>query len=403
MNLDPRVIAALFAHAARSPSAHNTQPWVPRLAALEDEAHPTVIVTVAPDRCLPAGDPEHLDLHLALGCWIESFSIAAAGVGLVSDLVSIHGRGPHLELRLRIATEQDSGREADGQGVHPSAGGWPRFGVVDLHHRQVDRGPLMRDDPAFSAACTQINGALAESGLRLVTVPDSLWRPLLRQASLYMISRPQIFAESLDWCRLDKRDPRYLQDGLTAECLRLSPIVALPGARLNTPTLRPWIAKATAGAVLPLSVGRKFLAGKRTGRRRESVRIGAGGSARRRGSDITGDPGATAPHHVVLVSDGSAAGRFGESGRGDGGRSDMGPAGEPEPISREIDMGRNLLRTWLLFDRHGLRADVHSELKDCPETNQELRGFLDGQRAPVAAFSVGRSTTPVPRSHRRPG
>ncbi|RAG73738.1 hypothetical protein DN536_33845, partial [Burkholderia multivorans] len=89
---------------------------------------------------------------------------------------------------------------------------------------------------------------------------------------------------------------------------------------------------------------------------------------------------------------------------------------EAMAAARELRLGRDLLRTWLLFDRAGLRVDVHSEIKDCPETHASLRDLLGRQNSsgsetlpdgsarftrPTAAFSVGRSTTRVPRSHRR--
>lgn len=400
---DPANIKELFAHAARSPSAHNAQPWVPRLVrapaqvgaeakvgaeANEDPQPAEVVVTVDPTRCLPAGDPEHLDLHLAMGCWVESFSIAAAEVGLDVGLDSVEGRGPDLEIRLRL--------QASADGALLNGGAWPRFTTADLHHRQVDRGPLARDDEAFSTAFAQINEALSDLRLRLVIVPDALWRTLLGRASIATTSRPRIFAEALDWCRFDKRDPRYFEDGLTAECLRLSPVLALPGSRLNIPALRRLIAAGAAGAVLPVSVVAKILAARRLSAAEVGSRFDRGGDAEMT-ADRRGDRRLPGPHHVILVAEETAGTRC--------------------STRRELDMGRNLLRTWLLFDRFGLRVDVHSELKDCPETNQSLRQFLaradstsssasagPKQRSPrpVAAFTVGRSRTPVPRSHRKP-
>ncbi|WP_113905463.1 MULTISPECIES: hypothetical protein [Brevibacterium] len=353
-------IAELFTHAARSPSAHNTQPWVPRLLGTAgDPTTAEVVVTVDPARCLPAGDPEHLDLHLSMGCWVESLAISAAEAGIGVVPVSVTGSGPGLEIRLHVVSDGAARAELS---VSPEAGAdalWPRFGTADLHHRQVDRGPLARDEPAFARALEEMGPGLTAAGLRLATIPDAGWRSLLAQASLSMIATPRIFAEALDWCRFDKRDPRYHEDGLTAECLRLPPILAVPGSRLNSSALRPWIARIAATAALPLDVGHRVLA------KRFPPPAPASDSAR--------------PHHVVLTAD---------AGAGDSARD-------------EIAIGRCLLRTWLLFDRHGLRVDVHSELKDIPETNQGLRD-LAGPGRPLAAFSVGRSTTPVPRSHRKP-
>jgi hypothetical protein len=63
-----------------------------------------------------------------------------------------------------------------------------------------------------------------------------------------------------------------------------------------------------------------------------------------------------------------------------------------------VGIGRILLRIWLTLDRHGLRVDVHSELKDSPTVRSELADFINSR--PIAAFSVGASTTPVPRAPR---
>ena len=61
--------------AKRAPSAHNTQPWAPRV--LEH----SIELGVTPARTLPAADPTSRDLLLALGAWVECVSIAANACG----------------------------------------------------------------------------------------------------------------------------------------------------------------------------------------------------------------------------------------------------------------------------------------------------------------------------------
>ncbi|MGO1326116.1 MAG: hypothetical protein ACTMH8_11350, partial [Brevibacterium aurantiacum] len=71
MPITATLIAELFAHAARSPSAHNTQPWIPHFAPATTPASPAEVhVAVDPARTLPVGDPNSQDLHLAMGCWV---------------------------------------------------------------------------------------------------------------------------------------------------------------------------------------------------------------------------------------------------------------------------------------------------------------------------------------------
>ena len=64
----------IIADAASAPSAHNTQPWSPRMIG-DGEA---VELRVARTRTLPASDPTGRDTLLGLGAWLEAFSVSAA-------------------------------------------------------------------------------------------------------------------------------------------------------------------------------------------------------------------------------------------------------------------------------------------------------------------------------------
>ena len=379
------VIAELFRHAARSPSPHNTQPWVPRFEPAATDSPAKVHLHVDPARTLPIGDPNSEDLHLAMGCWVESFTIAAAEVGLTVDIESVRGRGPALEIRLTISeadrAEEGRGGEADsvaggragGDDAVPSAGhstrnsGWPSFTSSDLHHRQVDRGPMVRDQESFEAAFTAANHALADSGARLVEVPDPLWEWASTRSARQSFARPAIAKETLEWLRFDSRDPRYGEDGLSKDCLRISGPAARLAARLNTDALRPWIGRLTSAVVGSLELI-------------DDLR-----DAKPKSSVVVGIPAPSQLNHVILAKDGD--------------RSPRGPS-----IENDIELGRSLLRIWLLLDRAGLRVDVHSEIKDHPTTRSEISDALLSEfvprAVPVAAFSAGRSTDAVPRSHR---
>lgn len=351
--VDTERLAFLFRTAARAPSAHNTQPWVPTVTAIaEDAAHAEVVLTVDPDRTLPVGDPRSEDLHLSLGCWVEALSIAAAEVGLTVEVAAVDGWGPDLRVGLRVGRQDAAGS--------PPSPIRPQFTVADLEHRQVDRGPLARDENAFAETLKTANTALAASGARLVEIPDGRWTGLLRAAEHWSLSTAAVFAETLDWLRFDPSDLAYREDGLNAECLRIPPAAARAAALLNRRRLRPGIARVLSAALAPAGWLHRLRPGPDTAD--ADLRTGA-------------------PHHLVLA---------------------VTETGEPD-AARELDLGRALLRTWLLFDRAGLRVDVHSEIKDCPDTHALLRDHLgDGAyQRPLATFSVGRSTTRVPRSPRR--
>lgn len=383
MLIEAKLLHELFTHAGRALSAHNTQPWLPEISRLGDS---TAEVTVRVDaaRTLPIGDPRSEDLHLAMGCWVESFAIAAAESGLDAGVGSVCGLGPSLEIGLHVrpapTTDDDSSPLT-------AAPGWPGFDTVDLCHRQVDRGPLARDDELFEQAMEEIAGGLAGSGACLVEIRHSLWRHLLRQSTIYSYSEAAVFAETMEWLCFDRRSPRYTQDGLTAECLRIGSPWAQLASVMDRRPLHPWIARLTAVLLSPATLfgsrrpahPRKRQAGEDVGRATEA-------------HDVA--------HHIVLaVTDQDWESRDRECERGN--------------AAFEIEMGRNLLRTWLLLDRHGLRVDVHSEVKDCPRTGTQLRSHLGAVETlgsararsrlrPIAVFSLGRSTTSVRRSHRLP-
>ncbi len=396
--IDVALLTDLVATAGRSPSAHNTQPWVPRVARIADDGSSAEIaLTVDPARTLPVGDPRSEDLHLSIGCWVEALSIAAAQAGLDTAVTAVDGWGPSLDVRLRVTVSADPG---DRRGLRDTASGddrevptddhrdWPSFTTDDLRHRQVDRGPLSRDDTAFAEAVGHADAALAGSGARLVEIPDDEWTALLTRATRHSFADPAVFAETLTWLRFDPADPAYRQDGLSAACLRIPTAVARLAGVLNRPRLRPLVARGLATVLAPagwVDGLRDRLRGPRRGSGRPLIGHEPADPAPIDDSTTADDPATSsartgAPHHVVLAV-----------------------TEDQDDAAREIALGRDLLRTWLLLDRAGLRVDVHSEIKDCPATHARLRDRLGGgpTTRPLAAFSIGRSTTPVPRSARR--
>lgn len=422
--ISARLLTSLFRTAGRAPSAHNTQPWMPTVAGIaEDGAVAEVGLTVDPDRTLPAGDPRSEDLHLSLGCWIEAFAIAAAEADLAVDVTSVDGWGPGLTVGLDVR----SGAGRAGGSDSPVAA-WPSFTVADLEHRQVDRGPLARDEATLAAAVETANIALAQSGARLVEVTDGLWARLLDRAEHWSFSTPAVFIETLAWLRFDPRDPAYREDGLTAECLRIPSIGARAAALLNRAPLRPFVARAVSGALAPVGWFTRRPQGpaaetppRRTGAPHHLILAVTEAALDTEVAD-DGTPAANPTTFASAVADSGQADSA-SAARADTVPADTAPA-DVEAMAdvagmaaaRELRLGRDLLRTWLLFDQAGLRVDVHSEIKDCPETHASLRDLLGRQKCagsetlpdgsarftrPIAAFSVGRSTTRVPRSHRR--
>lgn len=380
MTLTTALVESLFTVAASAPSAHNTQPWVPEITDCAPEAA-EVRVDVDPARLLPHGDPRSEDLHLSMGCWVESLAIAAAEAGVRTESVTVRGRGPTVNIRVRLATAESTANPTDTDTMPSEGVAWPRFGVADLHHRQVDRGPLDRAETRFAEAAETCRSAMAGTAVDLVEIPDRAWRGWLRRASLHSFGDRSVFAETLSWLRFDPDDPRYHRDGLTAACLRIPAASARAAAFLDRPCLHSWIAGLASAGLAPAAVAdsamRSFAKSDRGTRIAEFPRSLR---ARLRLTAAT-KPAATRrerrhPHHLILTV----------------------PERPELSTADEVEIGRILLRIWLTLDRHGLRVDVHSELKDSPTVRSELAAFISSR--PIAAFSVGASRTPVPRAPR---
>lgn len=345
----PALRARWVAIAGCAPSAHNTQPWLPRLTASG------VLLAVDRSRTLPEADPAYEDLHLSLGCWLEALAIAARASGWELRMRSTEGSGPDLTVECAFVP-------ADGPGD---------FSVAELRARRVDRGRLAAAERALEPALAE--AAVLVPGTVITAVPEPLFSALRTQASTHVLSSPEMAEETLRWLRLDPHDTA--SDGLSAECLRLPRAVRvlapLAGARTSPRTARLLartqpLARTALTAVDDLGT----VPGLRT------LRSAAGRLH-------------PPPTRIVL------------STRADPVRPDS-PAASAEVGLRQ---GRELLRLWLVLARHGLRVAVHSELKDCPDTRARLSGHLArrGQPdGPYAVFSVGRSVSDPPRSRRLP-
>lgn len=380
MTLTTAFVESLFTVAASAPSAHNTQPWVPEITDCTPEVA-EVRVGVDPARLLPHGDPRSEDLHLSMGCWVESLAIAAAEAGVRTESVTVRGRGPTVDIRVRLATAESTANPTDTDTMPSEGVAWPRFGVADLHHRQVDRGPLDRAETRFAEAAETCRSAMAGTAVDLVEIPDRAWRGWLRRASLHSFGDRSVFAETLSWLRLDPDDPRYHRDGLTAACLRIPAAGARAAAFLDRPWLHSWIAGLASAGLTPVAAaGSAMRSFAKSDRGTRIAKFPRSLRARLRSTAAT-KPAATRrerrhPHHLILTV----------------------PDRPELSTADEVGIGRILLRIWLTLDRHGLRVDVHSELKDSPAVRSELATFISSR--PIAAFSVGTSTTPVPRAPR---
>lgn len=385
--LTTETIEGLFDIASRAPSAHNTQPWLPRLLEITG-AGARIRVRTDPERTLPVGDEHGADLGMSLGCWVEACAIAAAEEDLRLRELTVTGARHDVTITFLLTpagAEPAGGAAPVADAAEPpdaevSAG----FSVAEVLTRQVDRGRLRRDTAAVEAAVAEYAALRPQaildrtahgevhrqevddrvSGIVIAQVPEAIWVKAARYAQSAPFEPREAFDETLRWLRLDDRDPRYQEDGLTAETLRLPRRTARLAARLLGGDEAPDEARdrlrdmlVTAGAwstMLPTFIARR------------------------------------APDRLALAIE----------------------ARHPSEVSAErwVLLGRELMRLWLVFARHGLRVSVESQLKDVQLPAAMLADVLrrtaparDGGKPvyqPFTAFTVGRSTGPVPRSPR---
>lgn len=84
----------LLETAARAPSGHNAQPW---RVTLHDAGHWTL--DIAPERRLPAVDPEDREAAISLGTFLETLERAAPALGLAVRDVTVED-GPVIRFRV---------------------------------------------------------------------------------------------------------------------------------------------------------------------------------------------------------------------------------------------------------------------------------------------------------------
>jgi nitroreductase len=199
-------IEAVLEAAARAPSAHNTQPWLVRVAG------DRVVVRADLARWLRHGDPARRDLHLSVGAFIEALrlSLAANGVRVeCSDPLAFKTAGTELVLRPG------------------EVGGDARAAASLLRRRQTSR---LRYSPRApeAAAREALTAAATAAGLSLHLVEkmaparrdlDGWFHAAARESWL----DPRAVAELGGWLRLDPEGARRPEDGISTHCLGLSP------------------------------------------------------------------------------------------------------------------------------------------------------------------------------------
>ncbi|GGA65799.1 hypothetical protein GCM10011490_15560 [Pseudoclavibacter endophyticus] len=348
--------------AANAPSAHNTQPWLPR--AVPGDAG-VIELAIEHGRTLPAGDHTGRDTLLALGCWVEAAATVAAAEGAALEVELL----PALDdpaVVARAEREEPVARIRIRPGAEVTGGADPAL----LDRRLTYRGAKTAV-PGFLAEARQV----IPSWIRLAPVAAADLAHFAALGTADTLRIPAITRELMTWLRLSPEHPRWGIDGLSAEVLQLPPAAARVGAAFT----------------------------RRRRLRDTAVRmLRTGGDLWRRALlevhlEAPGD--AVQAQHVVLVVEAN------ELDLGSGvelTRVLNSPLGLPASVVFEA--GRALMRVWLVAASHGAAFAPQSAVLDSDLAAGELQFKLGlGRRElPLFVASVGVPDVPAPaRSPRK--
>ena len=388
----------IIADAASAPSAHNTQPWSPRM--IGDGA--AVELRVSRRRTLPASDPTGRDTLLGLGAWLEAFSVSAAEHGVDFDVellpaladpeAIVHARSDEPVLRIRLDPAGPGTEEArqapagtrDGQvvrvgGSHRPVEGPARPSASDPNSRRR----LLTERKTVRVGLEPARGLVLEladslpAWLRLVPVDADDLKHFSSLGTADTLRDPDVARELAHWLRLHPSHPRYDVDGLNDRVLG---VPALASRLASAFTRKRRLREAAVRLVTPIGeLWRRVLL---------EVPVSA-----------AGEDAPAAATAFVLVADtklldlgsGAQATRVLDS-----------PLGLPP--ERVLEAGRALMRLWLRATAREAAFAPASEVIDSSLAQGELRYRLGLSRRDVPLFvtRVGVPTDPnPPRAPRR--
>ena len=312
----------LAAEAARAPSVHNIQPA--RWRFTRDGA---LVLFRSLDRELPAADPTGRDVQASLGAAFEGMAIALSTRGIELGVPEPESREAATGCAPVFRADLIAGAESDGLAPF-------------VEQRRSWRGLFVSRSAADVAALT----AMADDDVRVVhdvhTIDEAA--KLHDRATWAFGRQPGIQQELWSWLRLSPKDPRYRRDGLTADCLLLSP----PERQAARVLMRPRVFAALRFGAAQMLVS-------------EAAQV-------------------RCAHALMLFC--------------------------PRHDEPAFDFGRRFYRVWLTLTSMGFHAAPMSAVADSPVSNAILTGRagIPGDRRLVSVLRVGRVAGAVPVSPRLP-
>ena len=213
---------ALLSHilesASRSPSAHNTQPWLLRWCgdALE--------ISIRPDRMLPAIDPLGVETVHAIGAMLEAVLLTLRHLGYDGQ----------YEVANQIETDRALVvlRWSSGEQPTPDP---TLYRMIPI--RRTSRLPYDSERIATEDLDAMRAGVEPPCKLYTLTDPEVIEeiRALVVSATMEQFQDTDIVGELYNWTRFSRKDPRWYRDGLDAACMGWKPWEATAARVLLAP------------------------------------------------------------------------------------------------------------------------------------------------------------------------
>ena len=181
----------LLRYAILAPSGHNSQPW--KFSVSKDE----IQILADETRWLKIGDPDQVNLHIAIGCTLENLLIAAEHFGYEHQVIYF----PEPNREELVATVKFTPREpASGSKGQSSFREPALFSAIPNRHtnrKTYEERPIPKND------LRRIQNCCVEEGIRLHVISDPDTKrnvnELLIRGHATMIADPDFRRENAYW------------------------------------------------------------------------------------------------------------------------------------------------------------------------------------------------------------
>lgn len=185
--------------AIKSPSGHNTQPWL--FAKTEDG------ICIKPDfkRELPVADPLHRELFISLGCATETAMIAARFYGY-NPTLQINVLNSSCSIKISL-TKSDTIEQPE------------LFSYIVT--RQTTRN--LYDNNSISGNDLEaLKASVTEAGIQkqyfIEQSEIELFKPFITEANTIQMNNPAFKNELIQWMRFSEKEAMQKGDGLYTAC-----------------------------------------------------------------------------------------------------------------------------------------------------------------------------------------